>query len=194
MIRLRTLALLLTLALLSGCGMLHSEAQSGKLLAPESFGLIPIAPHLYVEAGIDEATQDGLRAEMSTRLTLFAWKRMPQWFDEGLAVTISEAPEHSENHWQFLITANIPRPTSNELLTYQSLQQWQAGVHRFGDDKNFERVSQGSPTLSPVYAAAGHEVRLRLTQMGSSGLLNLIQRMNTGEDFASSYSKIHATD
>jgi hypothetical protein len=53
MIRLRTLTLLLTLGLLSGCGMLHSVAQSGKLLAPESFGLIPIAPHLYVEVGTD---------------------------------------------------------------------------------------------------------------------------------------------
>ena len=63
-------------------------------------------------------------AEMSTRLTLFAWKRMPSWFDEGLAVAISEAPEHSENHWQFLINTHIPRPTRDELLTYQSLQQW----------------------------------------------------------------------
>jgi hypothetical protein len=65
MIRLRTLTLLLTLGLLSGCGMLHSVAQSGKLFAPESFGLIPIAPHLYVEVGTDEATQDRLRADMA---------------------------------------------------------------------------------------------------------------------------------
>ena len=255
MIRLRTLTLLLTLALLSGCGMLHSVAQSGKLLVPESFGLIPIAPHLYVEVGTDEATRDRLRAdmdraeaairraygsvsarptvhacvtekcyaafggrgsvarvfgqrillsprglnwhflahewshaEMSTRLTLFAWKRMPSWFDEGLAVAISEAPEHSENHWQFLINANIPRPTRDELLTYQSLQQWQTAVHRFGDDKNFERVAQGQPSLSPVYAAAGHEVRPWLAKVGSTGLLHLIQRMNEGADFESAYA------
>ena len=254
MIRLRTLALLLTLALLSGCGMLQSVAQSGKLLAPESFGLVPIAPHLYVEAGTDEATQDRLRAdiaraesairraygsvsarptvhacmtekcyaafggrgsvarvfgqrillstrglnwhflahewshaEMSTRLTLLAWKRMPQWFDEGLAVAISEAPEHSEDHWQFLISANIPRPSRDELRTYQSLQQWQAGLHRFGDDKNFERVNQGQPSLSPVYAAAGREVRPWLDAVGSAGLLHFIQRMNEGADFEAAY-------
>jgi hypothetical protein len=255
MIRLRTLALLLSLALLSGCGMLHSVAQSGKLLAPESFGLIPIAHHLYVEAGTDEATRDRLRAdmarakeaifnaygsvsarptvhacvtekcyaafggrgevgkvfgqrillsprglnwhflahewshaEMSTGLTLLAWKRMPQWFDEGLAVAINEAPEHSEDHWQFLISTHMPRPTRDELLTYQSLQQWLAGVHRFGDDKNFERVAQGQPTLSPVYAAAGHEVRPWLAQVGSPGLLNFIQRMNEGADFEAAYT------
>lgn len=255
MIRLRTLTLLLSFALLSGCGMLHSVAQSGKLLAPESFGLIPIAPHLYVEAGTDEATRDRLRADMaraeeailkaygsvsarptvhacvtekcfaafggrgevakvfgqrillskrglnwhflahewahaeiSTRLKLPAWKRMPQWFDEGLAVTISEAPEHSENHWQLLIKTHIPRPTRDELLTYQSLQQWLTAVHRFGDDKNFERVAQGLPTLSPVYAAAGHETRPWLAQVGSQGLLSLIQRMNEGVDFKVAYA------
>jgi len=127
-------------------------------------------------------------AEMSTRLRLLAWKRMPQWFDEGLAVTISEAPEHSENHWQFLISTDIPRPTRDELLTYQSLQQWLAGVHRFGDDKNFERVAQGQPTLSPVYAAAGHEVRPWLAQVGSQGLLQVIQRMNKGMDFEAAYA------
>ena len=259
MIRLRTLTLLLSLALLSGCSMLHSVAQSSKLLAPESFGLISIASHLYVEAGTDEATRDRLHAdmdraeaailraygsvsarptvhacitekcyaafggrgsvakvfgqrillsprglnwhflahewshaEMSNRLTLLAWKRMPQWFDEGLAVAISEAPEHSENHWQFLMSTNIPRPTRDELLTYQSLQQWQAGVHRFGDYKNFERVAQGQPTLSPVYAAAGHEVRPWLAQAGGPGLLNLILLMNEGEQFGRLYE--HATN
>ena len=117
-----------------------------------------------------------------------AWKRTPQWFDEGLAVAISEAPENSENHWQFLITANIPRPTRAELLTYQSLQQWLAAVHRFGDDKNFERVAQGQPTLSPVYAAAVHEVRPWLAQVGSQGLLQVIQRMNEGMDFEAAYA------
>jgi hypothetical protein len=127
-------------------------------------------------------------AEMSTRLTLFAWKRMPSWFDEGLAVALSEAPEHSENHWQFLINANIPRPTREELPGYQSLRQLQAGVHRFGDDKNFQRVAQGQPTLSPMYAAAGHEVRPWLAQVGSHGLLRLIQLMNEGADFEAAYT------
>ena len=258
MIRLRTLTLLLTLAVLSGCGMLHSVTQSGKLLAPESFGLIIIAPHLYVEAGTDEATQGQLRAdmdraeaaivkayssvstrpivhacitekcyatfggrgevakvfgqrillsprglnwhfmahewshaEMSSRLSFRAWKRMPQWFDEGVAVTISEAPEHSENHWQFLIRAEIPRPTRDELLTYQSLQQWLEAVHRFGGDKNLERATKGEATLSPVYAAAGHEVRPWLAQARSPGLLQFIQRMNQGENFTSAYQKIY---
>ncbi len=31
-------------------------------------------------------------AEIRSRLKLSAWWRLPQWFDEGLAVSISEAP------------------------------------------------------------------------------------------------------
>ena len=45
-------------------------------------------------------------AEMRSRLTVKAWWNMPQWFDEGIAVAVSEAPEHSEVHWQFLIASN----------------------------------------------------------------------------------------
>ena len=87
-----------------------------------------------------------------------------------------------------MIYTHIPRPTRDELLSYQSLQQWLTGVHRFGDDKNFERVAQGQPTLSPVYAAAGHEVRPWLAQVGSQGLLKFIQRMNEGAHFDAAYT------
>ena len=126
-------------------------------------------------------------AEMSTRLTFFAWKRMPQWFDEGVAVAISEAPEHSENHWQFLVATNVPRPTPEELRTFKSLRQWLDAVHRYGEDRNIERSSKGEPELRPVYSAAGHELRPWLKKAGSAGLLDFIARLNGGEAFESAY-------
>lgn len=126
-------------------------------------------------------------AEMSTRLTFFAWKRMPQWFDEGVAVAISEAPEHSESHWQFLVAANIPRPTREELQTFKSSRQWLDAVHRYGDGKDIERKTKGEPQIRPVYSAAGHELRPWLAKVSSQGLLAFIARMNDGEDFQSAY-------
>ena len=33
--------------------------------------------------------------ELRTRLAVLAWWHLPQWLDEGLAVAISAAPEHS---------------------------------------------------------------------------------------------------
>lgn len=126
-------------------------------------------------------------AELRARLTFLAWKRMPQWFDEGVAVTISEAPEHSESHWQFLTQANIPRPTREELYTLKSLRQWLDAVHRYGEGKNIEHRSKGEPELRPVYSAAGHELRPWLAKVGSAGLLIFIKRLNGGEDFESAY-------
>ncbi len=244
------IVLLLTASLLSGCSVI----QGGKLLTPESFGLTPVAPNIYVEAGADETARGNLReamnkaeevihvaygsvnsrpivhacitegcyeafggrgsvakvygdrillsprglnwhflahewshAEMSTRLTFSAWKRMPQWFDEGVAVAISEAPEHSENHWQYLVTSNIPRPTREELHTFKSLRQWLEAVQRYGEDKNIERKAKGEPEIRPVYSAVGHELRPWLAKVGSLGLLAFIARMNDGEDFESAY-------
>lgn len=54
-------------------------------------------------------------AEIHTRLSLRAWLLFPQWFDDGLAVAISEAREHSEAHWQYLVYSDIPRPPREEL-------------------------------------------------------------------------------
>jgi hypothetical protein len=126
-------------------------------------------------------------AEMRSRITLRAWWNMPQWFDEGVAVAVSEAPEHSENHWQFLIASNIARPSREELHTFKSLRQWLGAVHRYGEDQNIERKAKGEPEIRPVYSAAGHELRPWLNSAGSSGLLRFIERVNGGEDIEFAY-------
>lgn len=246
--------LLLIANLVSGCSIL----QGGKLLAPESFGLTPVTPNIYVEASADEAARGNLReamaraeeairvaygsvnsrpivhaciteecyeafggrgsvakvygdhillsprglnwhflahewshAEMRSRQNLRARGHLPQWFDEGVAVAISEAPEHSESHWQFLAAANIPRPTREELHTFISLRQWLDAVHRYGEDNNMERKARGESEIRPVYSAAGHEVRAWLAKVGSTGFLAFIARLNDGEDFEFAYQ---ATD
>ena len=126
-------------------------------------------------------------AEMRSRLTFSAWRRMPQWFDEGVAVAISEAPEHSEQHWRFLVASNIARPTSEELHTFQSLNQWLDAVRRYSDNKNAERRARGEAEIHSVYAAAGHDVRPWLATAGTPGLLALVEKLNEGEAFESAY-------
>jgi hypothetical protein len=248
--RLRNAVFLLSLCVVGGCGLL----QSGKLLAPEGFGMISVSPSIFVEGGADEATRIKLRdamdraegavraaygsvisrpivhacvsegcyeafggrgsvakvygnrillspralnwhflahewshVEMRSRLTLLAWWHMPQWFDEGIAVTVSEAPAHSEEHWQFLVASQIPRPTADELHALNSLRQWLDAVHRYGEDKNVERIAKGEPELNPVYAAAGHELRPWLQNAGSQGLLALLESLNDGRSFILAY-------
>lgn len=126
-------------------------------------------------------------AELRSRLTFQAWWHLPSWFDEGLAVSVSDAPEHSEDHWQFLVANNIQRPTRAELLSYKSGRQWLDAVHRYGETQNAERKAKGEPEVRPVYAAAGHEVRPWFAKVGSGGLLALIERLNSGVDFDAAY-------
>lgn len=244
------IGLIISAYFVGGCSVL----QGGKLLAPESFGLISVTSNIYVEAGADEETRIKLldamekaesaiqatygsvnsrpivhacfseecyeafgggssvakvygnrillsprglnwhflahewsHTEMHSRQTLSAWWHTPQWFDEGVAVAVSEAPEHSESHWQFLVAADIPRPTPEELHTFKSLRQWLGAVHKYGDDRNIERKAKGEPAMNPLYAAAGHELRPWLANIGSAGLLTFIKRLNDGEEFESAY-------
>ncbi len=236
--------------MLNGCSVL----QGSKLLAPESFGLVSIAPRVYIEKGADITIRNKLlesvkksetavhsayggvtshpfihacvseecyerfggrgstakvyydrillsprglnwhflahewsHAEMLSRLSFIAWWRLPQWFDEGVAVAVSEAPEHSEEHWQFLVSSNVPRPNSQELHTFKSLSEWNDAVGRYGEKLNKERKARGEPEIRPVYSAAGHELRPWLAKTGSAGLLQLIEQMNEGVAFESAY-------
>ncbi len=126
-------------------------------------------------------------AELRTRLNFSAWWRLPTWFDEGLAVSVSEAPEHSEAHWQFLVAQDIPRPGRDELMGFASSRLWMDAVRRYGVTQNAQRRATGAPEVRPVYAAAGHEVRPWLSRVGSAGLLALIEGLNRGQVFDALY-------
>ncbi|MBT9456848.1 MAG: hypothetical protein IV097_09520 [Burkholderiaceae bacterium] len=122
-------------------------------------------------------------AELLARLSLPAWLRVPKWFDEGLAVALSEAPEHSEQHWQHLVGADIARPSTAELLNLRSRRQWLEAHRLYSDNKNAERRARGEVEIHALYAAAGHQVRPWLAAAGRPGLLALIARLNEGQDF-----------
>ena len=54
---LKIIGLLFWINLIAGCSVL----QGGKLLAPESFGLTPVTPSLYIEASASDAAREALR-------------------------------------------------------------------------------------------------------------------------------------
>ena len=126
--------------------------------------------------------------ELFTRMTPPAWKQLPQWFNEGLAVAISQEPEYSENAWQYLLTANMPHPSYPELRGLRSLQQWTGAVGFY--QQQVQSRQFGGIGVSPVYTAAGHVVRNWLAAVGNQGVLMLIQRMNAGESFDAAYQAI----
>lgn len=58
---------------------------------------------------------------------------------------------------------------------------------KLGDANNAERRAKGQMEIHGVYASAGHEVRPWLYQIGTSGLLAFIDKMNAGEPFETVY-------
>lgn len=128
-------------------------------------------------------------AEMQQRLTFDGYLRLPAWFDEGVAVLIGDAPETSIQHWQWLIAQGIPRPSRSELMSLNTLAQWEEAIRRYGDDRNMQRAANGEPQQRPVYTAAGRELRHWFGQAGTKGLLAMIAVLNADKDFLMAYQR-----
>jgi hypothetical protein len=128
-------------------------------------------------------------AEMQQRLTFEGYLRLPAWFDEGIAVMIGDAPETSEQHWQWLMAQGIPRPSRAELLSFKTPSQWEDAIHRYGEDQNRQRAAFGEPQQRPVYTAAGQELRRWFAQAGTKGLLYMLAVLNTNQDFLPAYQQ-----
>jgi hypothetical protein len=120
-------------------------------------------------------------AEMHALVGLRRMRSIPQWFDDGVAVVVSEEPSHSETVYADALKTGVPVPKLSELV---SLRQWNAMARRYGNP-------QVNPThLHVVYATAGHEVRGWLNQAGPAGLKTLLQDVSKGKDFATRYVRL----
>ena len=88
-------------------------------------------------------------AELYKRIGGFwTWRKIPSWFDEGLAVLVSHEPRHDERAWKKIIDNNISYPSLSELVT---LKQWNEATHKYNKNINMNDIVV-------TYAVAGHEV------------------------------------
>lgn len=122
-------------------------------------------------------THERSHAELSFRLDGGRGEPVPRWFDEGLAVAVSDEPTHSEARWQEIARDGRAYPA---LANLESRDEWDQAVRSYGDD-----VAGGRRKI--VYATAGHEVRRWLRQVGPVGLKALIDRLREGQDFHAAY-------
>lgn len=120
-------------------------------------------------------------AELSTRTggLLAPWD-IPRWFDEGLAVMVSNEPSHSEEVWQMILAAQIATPPLSEL---DSREKWLAAVKKYGD------TTTNKEQYKVVYATAGHEVRRWYRKAGKAGLGQLLEALRRGKPFAQAYAE-----
>ena len=118
--------------------------------------------------------------EFQSRVGLWHLLKVPRWFDEGLAVTVSEEPRHSESVYQEALQAGASPPSLAELETSR---QWNQAVKKYR-----------APELNPgnravVYAAAGHEVREWFQRAGVRGLQEFCLELDSGTNFSLAYAK-----
>jgi hypothetical protein len=126
-------------------------------------------------------THEWSHAELFTRVDgLFTMTRIPRWFDEGLAVVVSNEPTHSEGIWREIQNKGIVCPDMDEL---QTRNDWLRATRKYGDatlNKDGYRV---------VYACAGHEVRRWYRRAGKSGLAHFIATVRYKSSFAEAYAE-----
>jgi hypothetical protein len=118
-------------------------------------------------------------AELYRRLGLWNWRRVPQWFNEGLAVAVSDEPSHSEAVYHQAQREGLPMPALSGLV---SDRQWNAAAHSYGNPR------MNPHHLHVVYATAGHEVRPWLQSVKTTGLLWFVAQLRSGAAFDDAYA------
>ena len=234
---------------ITGC----STVKSAKLWAPETFGMVQIAPQIYVEKQLSENQQKSLlkavdtarqrihlyfgsvlskpeilacatetcyqslggmtsrataygeskillsprgltapiiahewsHAELYKKVDGFFTNNIPQWFDEGLGVVVSNEQAHSEIVWQEKRTQGTLCP---DLFDLQSENDWLRATTKYGD------ASLSKAGYNVIYSCAGHEVRRWYRKAGRSGLAHFIETIRFNMTFEQAYTEAEGSN
>ena len=121
----------------------------------------------YLE--LDILAHEITHAELRTRLSAEAQKRIPTWFDEGIALQNDYREKYSEAQW---ITQTDNGKNAVALEDMDTPAEFYAGE---AEDRRFR------------YLNAKHELDVWITAQGQHGLLELLDRLNGGADFTTAY-------
>ena len=121
----------------------------------------------YLE--LDILAHEITHAELHTRLSAEAQKRIPTWFDEGIALQNDYREKYSEAQW---ITQTDNGKNAVALEDMDTPAEFYAGE---AEDRRFR------------YLNAKHELDVWMTSHGQQGLLELLDRLNGGADFTTAY-------
>ncbi len=126
-------------------------------------------------------------AELYRRAGYGAVRKVPRWFDEGVAVWISDDPRYGEVMYQRLLAQGVTPPALKELET---MDDFIAAVGRYGDHL---WATKPADAVTVVYPTAAHEVRRWMTIVGLAGLRQLVAGLARGEAFETLYSNLERT-
>ncbi len=120
---------------------------------------------------IDIIAHEFTHAELHTRLNMKALKRIPTWFDEGLATQNDYREQYGLDAWI--------EQTDNGKNTVP-LEDMDTGSEFYADPVEDRRFR---------YLNAKHEVGVWMDTHQQKGLLELFDKLNNGEEFDTAYFK-----
>ena len=110
--------------------------------------------------------------ELHNRVGAFrSWRTIPSWFDEGLAVLVSEDPRYTDNAWLRATDHGRKAPKLEDIG---------------------KMLGNGDWLLS--YGTARREVGAWYLRAGRSGLERLIAELKDGKGFDTAFNSIASTD
>ena len=109
-------------------------------------------------------------------------RRIPRWFDEGVAVVLANEPRHSEENWAEVRRLALPTPSLASLVTFG---EWGAAMRTFG-----ETAGDVPGNRHVVYTLAGHTVRAFLACAGSGGVVAVLDAVRAGATFDEAYARV----
>lgn len=111
-------------------------------------------------------------------------RRIPRWFDEGLAVVTAGESLHSEANWQRIRRQGLATPQLAELISFAD---WDRAMQVYG-----ETAGDVPENRRRVYTTAGHELRRWLACAGPGAAAQLLTAVQQGEPFATAYRRLEA--
>lgn len=118
---------------------------------------------------IDVIAHEMGRAELAKRVGIFKRERIPTWFEEGLAMQLDYRKNYADEEWGKLTGNGKVVPDIKLIDNPQKFNNREALSH---------------------YIIARHEVKQWVGSVGTAGLLELIQIIKKGRDFAEGYRTV----
>ena len=107
-------------------------------------------------------------------------RKIPRWFDEGVAVVVADEPRHSEENWQEIRRLGLPIPQLSELVSFKD---WGLAVNKYG-----ETAGDVPGNLHVVYTCVGHEVRGWSAGSGATAVVTVLESIRNGSTFDAAYA------
>lgn len=119
---------------------------------------------------VDVLAHELTHAELRERLSVKALRRIPTWFDEGIALQNDYREQYSPERWA--------EQTENgkHIVAHEDMD---TGAEFYSGTKEDRRFR---------YLNAKHDVAEWMETHGFQGFMDLIDRLNGGEDFSTVYS------